>query len=281
MYVKKGEQKQEEGGQERPKSRKNAKEDQQGKRGRQERVYYVKKGADSQGPNSAVDKKIAEAYLEGGDGAWQNDVEDEEIEVLKTQTETATGNTQGNPRRHYNEHNILEFIKTSGSLKFDKKRMLMFIIEGSNKKEQKKEVEQPKSKAQQPEQPKSKAQSEQPKAKVQPEQLRKAQPEQPKKAQPKPKPAVEERSSPIVPRVENDHTSQTAQKPLVENPSKTKEKAQPEPVHEQPIGSNRPTQQNAQATHVNTQQQQQQVPTTTQPQPTQQTHQEKYRFPLM
>jgi hypothetical protein len=272
MYVKKGEQKQEEEIQERPKSRKNAKEDQQGgKRGRQEKVYYVKKGAENQASHPAVAKNIAKAYLEGGDGAWQNDVEDEEIEVPKTQTETISGGKiQESPSRHYNEHNIHEFFKTNPA------------NEGSNKKEQKKEVEQPKSKAQ-PEQPKSrtqqaeqpkKTQAEQPRPKTQAEQPRKTQTEQPKKAQPKPKPAVEERSSPLVPRVENDHTSQTAQKPLVENPSKTKEKAQPETVHEQPIGSYRPaTQQNTQATHVNTQQQQQQAPTTT-TQPTQQTSQE-------
>ncbi len=113
MYVKKGEQKQEEGGQEkeRPKSRKNAKEE---KRGRQEKVYYVKKGAENQAQNSTAPKNIASAYLEAGDGAWQNDVDDEQIEV-PTKVETATsGKIQESPSRHYNEHNIHEFFKAGG-----------------------------------------------------------------------------------------------------------------------------------------------------------------------
>jgi len=273
MYVKKGEQ-QEKTQDQQPRGRKGQEDQQHNKRGRQERVIYVKKG-DSENPDSNANanahanhanpkpksnRKVRNAYLEDEGHAWQNDVDEEEV---IPQEAAPQGKTQDSPSRHYNEHNIHEFFKSTPN-KNETAAPTTTVTTSSAKKETNTSArkEQPKKEAERP-----KKEAERPKKEA----------EKPKRSQPKP---AEERSSPVVPRVENDHISQTAQKPLVENPTRApKEKvqvqAQPEShVHAQPIGSNRPQTQpahpelkNAQASTTTTQ-------TTQQTQPTQPTHQE-------
>jgi len=58
----------------------------------------------------------------------------------------------------------------------------------------------------------------------------------------------EEKSSPIIPRVESDHVSQSAQKPLLDHPKKSQPQTQTQTEsHDKPIGSNRT--QNVHPTH--------------------------------
>ena len=128
MYVKKGEQ---QGQDQQPRGRKGQDEQQQKtKRGRQqERVIYVKKG-DSEPTtdananvnakpnprsNARANRRVANPYLEDEGHAWQNDVEDEEVETIPQGKTQVADNTKESPSKHYNEHNIHEFFKTNNN----------------------------------------------------------------------------------------------------------------------------------------------------------------------
>ena len=204
-----------------------------GRKGRFERVIYVKK-TKSQNPEDQLEGQSSashargrhEGHIEEKENEWQN-VEDDETEY-KGKVTSSTNNTQSTPlnntnssspnARHYNEHNIHEFFKTiptTGNFFYLELfiEFLLGLVE-SNKKEVKRE----------PERTETITQAKQ-----------------------------EEKSSPVIPRVENDHVSQTAQKPLLEHPNRQKEKAKTQTeAHEKPIGPNRA--QNVHNTHHQTHQ---------------------------